>query len=62
MNRNLDFLKKSFVHTADSLSGIAGKTILNKYDDRKFGHYDFWALKDEDANNLNFHCLHVGSN
>jgi hypothetical protein len=54
MNCNLDSLKKSFVHTADSLSGIAGKIILNKYGDRKFGHYDFWALKDEDANNLNF--------
>jgi hypothetical protein len=62
MNCNLDSLKKSFVQTADSLSGIAGKTILNKYGDRKFGHYGFWALKDEDANNLNFHWLHVGSN
>ena len=62
MNSNLDSLKESFVHTADSFSGITGKKILNKYGDRKFGHYDFWALKDEDANNLNFHWVRVGGN
>lgn len=62
MNSNLDSLKKSFVHTADSFSGITGKTILNKYGDRKFGHYDFWGLKNEDINNLNFQWVRVGGN
>jgi hypothetical protein len=62
MNSNLDSLKKSFVHTTNSFSGITGKTILNKYGEWKFGHYDFWGLKNEDTNNLNFQWVRVGGN
>ena len=30
---------------ADSYNGITGNTSLNHFGDRKYGDYDFWAVK-----------------
>ena len=35
----------TFVEIANSYSGITGKKIINNYDDKKFGYYDFWGFK-----------------
>ena len=57
---DIDSLEKTFVDIADSYSGITGKTILNEYDDKKFGYYDFWALEDKgDNNSFDFHWVRV---
>ncbi|MDQ6862550.1 MAG: penicillin-binding protein activator [Thermoproteota archaeon] len=45
MPNDVNFLKKTFVHIADSYSGITGNTALNTAGDRSYGNYDFWAIK-----------------
>jgi ABC-type branched-subunit amino acid transport system substrate-binding protein len=45
MPNDVNFLKKTFVHIADSYSGITGNTALNAAGDRSSGNYDFWAIK-----------------
>jgi branched-chain amino acid transport system substrate-binding protein len=45
MPNDVNFLKKTFVHIADSYSGITGNTGLNAAGDRSYGNYDFWAIK-----------------
>jgi branched-chain amino acid transport system substrate-binding protein len=45
MQNNVNTLKKTFVHIADSYSGITGNTALNAAGDRSSGNYDFWAIK-----------------
>lgn len=40
-------LKKAFVQTADTYSGVTGQTILNYAGDRKFGYYDYWGIRKE---------------
>jgi branched-chain amino acid transport system substrate-binding protein len=45
MPNDVNFLKKTFVHIADSYSGITGHTALNAAGDRSSGNYDFWAIK-----------------
>ncbi len=38
-------LKKTFQKVANSYIGITGNTTLNSVGDRKYGNYDFWALR-----------------
>jgi ABC-type branched-subunit amino acid transport system substrate-binding protein len=45
MPNDVNFLKTTFVHIADSYSGITGHTALNAAGDRSSGNYDFWAIK-----------------
>jgi ABC-type branched-subunit amino acid transport system substrate-binding protein len=45
MLNDVNFLKKTFVHIADSYSGITGNTTLNAAGDRSSGNYDFWDIK-----------------
>ena len=39
-------LKTAFVRQANGYQGITGSTSLNSAGDRKFGNYDFWAIRD----------------
>jgi ABC-type branched-subunit amino acid transport system substrate-binding protein len=49
---DFDSLKKTFENTANSYRGITGNTTLNSVGDRKYGDYDFWAIraKNNDGN------------
>lgn len=38
-------LKAAFVRQANGYNGITGSTRLNSAGDRKFGNYDFWAIR-----------------
>jgi branched-chain amino acid transport system substrate-binding protein len=43
---DIDYLKNTIVKIADSYKGITGNTTLNQFGDRKYGDYDFWAVRD----------------
>ncbi len=51
---DLNSLKKTFERVANSYRGITGNTTLNNVGDRKYGDYDFWAIRasnnDDDGN------------
>jgi len=38
-------LREAFIKTHNSYVGITGRTELNDAGDRKFGSYDFWAVR-----------------
>jgi branched-chain amino acid transport system substrate-binding protein len=38
-------LREAFINTANSYVGVTGRTELNDAGDRKFGSYDFWAVR-----------------
>jgi ABC-type branched-subunit amino acid transport system substrate-binding protein len=38
-------LRKAFINTANSHVGVTGRTELNDAGDRKYGSYDFWAVR-----------------
>ncbi|HEY3275706.1 MAG TPA: ABC transporter substrate-binding protein [Syntrophorhabdaceae bacterium] len=38
-------LRKTFVSTANGYRGTTGRTTLNGAGDRKYGNYDFWAVR-----------------
>jgi len=42
---DLTTLKKTFENIANSYRGITGNTTLNNVGDRKYGDYDFWAIR-----------------
>ena len=44
-------LRDAFINTANSYVGVTGRTELNDAGDRKYGAYDFWAVRpvDEDV-------------
>jgi branched-chain amino acid transport system substrate-binding protein len=42
---DINNLKNTIVKIADSYNGITGNTTLNQFGDRKYGDYDFWAVK-----------------
>ncbi|HJU35418.1 MAG TPA: ABC transporter substrate-binding protein [Nitrososphaera sp.] len=46
-------LREAFINTANSYTGVTGRTELNDAGDRKNGSYDFWAIRPlpKDANN-----------
>ncbi len=43
--RDFHLLKKEFVETADSYTGLTGPTTLNAAGDRTFADFDFWAIR-----------------
>ncbi|MDQ5869847.1 MAG: penicillin-binding protein activator [Thermoproteota archaeon] len=45
-HNDIDSLKKTFERIAKSYKGITGNTTLNSVGDRKYGDYDFWAIRD----------------
>jgi len=49
--KNVSTMEKNFEKEAKSYMGITGNTSLNNVGDRKYGHYDFWALRQ--SNNQN---------
>jgi ABC-type branched-subunit amino acid transport system substrate-binding protein len=51
MPNDVNFLKKTFAHIADSYSGITGNTALNAAGDRAYGNYDFWAIQQGNNDN-----------
>jgi ABC-type branched-subunit amino acid transport system substrate-binding protein len=46
-------LREAFINTANSYVGVTGRTELNDAGDRKYGSYDFWAVRPvyKDVNN-----------
>ena len=38
-------LREAFINTANSYVGVTGRTELNDAGDRKYGAYDFWAVR-----------------
>jgi hypothetical protein len=38
-------LRDVFVETANSYVGVTRSTALNEVSDRKYGTYDFWAVR-----------------
>ena len=44
-------LRKTFLHIANSYTGITGNTSLDEAGYRKYGDYDFWAVKAKDGTN-----------
>jgi hypothetical protein len=48
------------VKIADSYNGITGTTILNQNGDRKYGDYDFWAVRNSGSNHDSFAWKRIG--
>jgi branched-chain amino acid transport system substrate-binding protein len=44
-SNNIDSIKNIFLRTAASYAGITGNTSLNQAGDRRYGDYDFWAIR-----------------
>ncbi|MGB8935204.1 MAG: penicillin-binding protein activator [Candidatus Nitrosopolaris sp.] len=49
-SNDINYLKKTFLRIANSYNGITGDTSLNEAGDRKYGDYDFWAVRAINAN------------
>jgi hypothetical protein len=48
------------VKIADSYNGITGNTTLNQFGDRKYGDYDFWAVRNSESTDDSFFWKRVG--
>jgi branched-chain amino acid transport system substrate-binding protein len=55
MQTDLGSLKKTFEKVANSYKGITGNTSLNSLGDRRYGDYDFWAIRstNDEADGIN---------
>jgi len=49
--KDINFLRKTFLQIANSYTGITGNTSLDEAGYRKYGDYDFWAVKANDGTN-----------
>ena len=49
VTHDFNYLKRTFVRIADSYKGITGNTTLDNVGDRKYGDYDFWAIRINDG-------------
>jgi ABC-type branched-subunit amino acid transport system substrate-binding protein len=51
--KDIGSLREAFINTANSYVGVTGRTELNDAGDRKYGSYDFWAVRpvNKDVNN-----------
>jgi branched-chain amino acid transport system substrate-binding protein len=58
--RDINYLKNTIVKIADSYNGITGNTTLNQFGDRKYGDYDFWAVKDSESTHDSFIWKRIG--
>ena len=45
---------------AGSYNGITGKTTLNQFGDRKYGDYDFWAVRSSENTDDSFIWKRIG--
>ena len=57
---DINYLKNTIVKIADSYKGITGNTSLNQFGDRKYGDYDFWAVRNNESNHDSFVWKRVG--
>jgi branched-chain amino acid transport system substrate-binding protein len=57
---DINYLKNTIVKIADSYNGMTGNTTLNQFGDRKYGDYDFWAVKDSESTHDSFVWKRVG--
>jgi ABC-type branched-subunit amino acid transport system substrate-binding protein len=50
---DMDSLREAFINTTNSYIGVTGRTELNDAGDKKYGSYDFWAIRplSKDVNN-----------
>jgi ABC-type branched-subunit amino acid transport system substrate-binding protein len=55
-----NYLKNTLVKIADSYDGITGNTSLNQNGDRKYAHYDFWAVRNSGSNHNSFTWKRIG--
>ena len=53
-------MKNTFVKIANSYKGITGNTTLNQVGDRKYGDYDFWAVRNSGSTHDSFIWKRVG--
>lgn len=56
----IDSIKKIFLRTASSYTGITGNTSLNQAGDRRNGDYDFWAIRSTGQDQDGFIWQQVG--
>ena len=47
--KDINSLRKTFLQIASSYTGITGNTSLDEAGYRKYGDYDFWAVKANDG-------------
>lgn len=61
--KDINSLRKTFLQIADSYTGITGITSLDEAGYRKYGDYDFWAVKakNDTNNDRSFEWKKVGS-
>ena len=57
---DINYLKSTIVKIADSYKGITGNTTLNQFGDRKYGDYDFWAVRNSESTHDSFIWKRVG--
>ena len=57
---DINYLKNAIVKIADSYNGITGNTSLNEFGDRKYGNYDFWAIRNGESTHDSFIWKRVG--
>jgi branched-chain amino acid transport system substrate-binding protein len=58
-------LREAFINTTNSYIGVTGRTELNDAGDKKYGSYDFWAIRplSKDVNNKgSFEWTNVAAN
>jgi branched-chain amino acid transport system substrate-binding protein len=58
--RDINYLKSTIVKIADSYNGITGNTTLNQFGDRKYGDYDFWAVRNSGSTHDSFIWKRIG--
>jgi ABC-type branched-subunit amino acid transport system substrate-binding protein len=51
---DINYLKNTIVKIAHSYQGITGNTTLNQFGDRKYGDYDFWAVRNSESTHDSF--------
>jgi ABC-type branched-subunit amino acid transport system substrate-binding protein len=49
--KDINSLRKTFLQIANTYTGITGNTSLDEAGYRKYGDYDFWAVKANDVTN-----------
>jgi ABC-type branched-subunit amino acid transport system substrate-binding protein len=57
---DINYLKNTIVKIADSYKGITGNTSLNQFGDRKYGDYDFWAVRNSESTHDSFIWKRIG--
>ena len=58
--QDISYLKNTIVKVAGSYNGITGNTTLNQFGDRKYGDYDFWAVRSSESTDDSFIWKRIG--